>query len=266
MVTARQVLSARCGRGVTPEGLRADVVRVGAALAGQLPPEPEALEEEDPMKQNIVPPLFARGTFTGAPGHFRGWCLTASQGGSSGGYHWVGRQFGGGLVRYEPHDLEPQEWLTLVDRMWKQCFQRRQRGASLVLGAVDREGLKSWLHRHFPLMMKLVPKGRFEVFLDGFVEAYTEGEMMDDFPGDFEPVEVNLDDPCNGDGYIRAVYYRPYLREVVYQCPAPACHEASGAAVKEYAARMGLPIVDLGDTIATVRGLSDAAVPPRAGS
>lgn len=209
--------------------------------------------------RGLVPPLFPRGTFTGVPTHFRGWCMTASQGGNSGGYRLVGRQFGRGLLGYEPYDVEPEQWLTLVDRMVEQYFHSRPRGKVLSVGFVDREGLKGWLHRHFPLMMKLVPRERVEGFLDGFVEAYTEGEMMEDFPIDFEPVEVNLDDPCDGLGYVRMLYHRPYPREVVYQCPAPSCREASRAAVERYAAVYGFPIVDLGETIATVNKLGEPA-------
>ena len=65
----------------------------------------------------VVPPLLPRGSFTGVPSHFRGWCDTASQGGKSGGYQWVGRQFGGKLIGYVPHDLRDYEWLTLVHQM-----------------------------------------------------------------------------------------------------------------------------------------------------
>ncbi len=211
------------------------------------------------MRQNIVPPLFPRGTFTGVPSHYRGWCLTASRGGNSGGYRWVGRQFGSGLLGYEPHDLELDEWLTLVDRMDKQFFRHHEVSSSVSrLESADREDLEGWLRRHFPLMMKLVPTVRFEGFLDGFVEAYTEGEMMEDFPVDFEPVEVDLDDPCDGRGFVRVVYHRPYPREVVYQCPAPSCREASRAAVEKYAKTHGFPIVDLGETIATVAKVSES--------
>jgi len=183
--------------------------------------------------------------------------MTASRGGNSGGYRWVGRQFGRELLSLEPHDLEPDEWLTLVNRIVRQCLELTE-GDKFPSGqqCVDRAGLDGWLRRHFPLMMKLIPNDGFERFIEGFVEAYMNGEMLDDFPATFEAVEVNLDDPCCGEGYIRVYYNRPSPREVVYQCPAQSCREASRAAVEEYAKRQGFPIVDLGETIATVHELS----------
>ena len=196
------------------------------------------------MKQvRGVPPLLPRGSFTGVPTHFRGWCDTASQAGESGGYQSVGRRFGGNLLGYVPHDLRDDEWLTLV----------RQMEMKFLRDDTDWQGLAGWLRRHFPLAMRLIPTDRLDAFLAGFKESYDEGEMTGDFPEGFEPVEVDLDDPCEGDLYIRIQYHRPVPREVTYQCPAAACRERSRAVIEKYAAEHGLPIVDLGGTIAAVR-------------
>lgn len=194
----------------------------------------------------VVPPLLPRGSFTGVPSHFRGWCETASQGGKSGGYQWVGRQFGGKLIGYVPHDLRDDEWLTLVHQM----------ELTLLRADTDWPGLAEWLRRYFPLMMRLIPKDRFDSFLAGIRESYDEGEMMREFPAGFEPVEVNLDDPCEGDLYVRIAYHHPFPREVIYQCPAPACREKSRTMIEQYAAENGLPIVNLGETIATVQEIT----------
>ena len=198
-------------------------------------------------KPLAVPPLLPRGTFTGVPGQFRGWCDTASQGRKSDGHRWVGRQFGRKLLQYVPHDLSDDEWLTLVHRM----------EMKFLLEDTDWQGLGEWLRRHFPLMMRLIPRDRFEDFLAGLKDSYDEGELMEEFPPGFEPVQVNLDDPCEGDGYVRIVYHKPIPREVVYQCPAPACREKSRALIEKHAAENNLPIVNLGETIATVRELAD---------
>jgi len=194
-----------------------------------------------------VPPLLPRGSFTGVPSHFRGWCDAASQGGPGGGYQWVGRQFGGKLLGYVPHDLRDDEWLTLVRQM-ELMFLRED---------TDWQGLAVWLRRHVPLMMRLIPAERLDSFLAGVKEAYDTGEMMKEFPDGFEPVEVDLDDPCEGDLYVRILYHRPTPREVTYQCPAPACRERSRAVVEKYAAERDLPVVDLGETIAVVQELGD---------
>lgn len=200
------------------------------------------------MSANVlVPTLFPRGTFAGVPSHFRGWCATAAQGGATGGYQSVGRRFGDELLDLQPNDLEHEEWLTLVDRLVKQCLAREP---------VDRGAIQAWLRRHFAPMMRHVPGKRFESFIDGFIESFEAGEMLDGFPSEFEPVEVNLDDPCDGDGWIRAVYHRPFVREVLYQCPALGCREASRAAVEAYAKERGMSIVHQGETIAAVRDLS----------
>src|SRR5215831_11796155 len=131
------------------------------------------------------PPLLPRGSFGGVPARFRGWCQSASFGGNSGGYRSVGYQFGQGLLTFEPHDLEPDEWLTVVHRMDEQLFGGRSRDA------IAPEGLGDWLRRHFPLMMRLIPTDRFDRFVEGFVEAHDDGTMMDDFPMSFEPVDVD---------------------------------------------------------------------------
>jgi len=200
------------------------------------------------MKKALpVPPLLPRGSFTGVPGHFRGWCDTASQRGNSGGYRLVGRQFGRKLLGYVPHDLSDDEWLSLVDQMEKKLLRED----------TDWQGLAVWLRRYFPLMMRLIPRDEFDSFLAGVRESYDEGEMMEDFPAGFQPVEVNLEDPCEGEGFIRIVYHHPVPREVVYQCPAPGCRKRSRAFIEQYAAENNLPIVDLGGSIATVQELGD---------
>lgn len=204
------------------------------------------------INKSFVPPLLPRGSFKGVPSHFRGWCYTASSGGSSGGYRRVGYQFGKNLIGYDPDDLEADEWFTVIRRMDEKFF-----GDIRSYDDVDFDGLRNWLRRHFPLMMPLIPTDRFERFVEGFVDAHKDGEMMADFPKEFEPVEVNLDDPCGGEGYIRVWFHRPTTREVVYQCPAPSCRDASRVVVETYAKRMRASIVDVGNGIAAVvsRGL-----------
>jgi len=205
---------------------------------------------------SFIPPLFPRGTFTGVPSHFRGWCATASEGGSTGGFRGVGRQFGKGLLEYVPNDLEHEEWLTLVDRMDKKYFLKQEMSPSnFRLVSIDRDGLADWLRRHFPRMMQLVPRKRYDAFLDGFIESYQEDEMLVDFPADFESVEVNLDDPCNGVGYVHANYFHPHHRRVTYSCPAPSCRDVSRAAVEKYAKDRGLLTTEVGESLAAVEDL-----------
>jgi len=182
--------------------------------------------------------------------------MTASQGGNTAGYYWVGRRFGDELPELVPDDLETDEWLTLVQRMVEQFINPRDRvGAPMDPGSIDRDSIAAWLRRHFPLMMRLVPKDKFSRFIDGFLEAYAEGDMMDGIGADFLPVEVDLDDPCCGRGYIRIYYHRP-RRVVTYQCPAPSCRDASRRAVEEYGSREGVTVVNLGNSIAAVQALS----------
>lgn len=208
----------------------------------------------------VLPP-FSRATFTGVPTRFRGWCYTASEGGRSGGYRWVGLQFGNELLSLEPYDLEPDEWHTVVHWMVTECIDPGvEDDASGTAAPVDYEALDVWLHRHFPRIMKLVPKRRRRQFIDGIVEAYEGGEMLADLPCDFEPVELDLDDPCGGVGYIPVGFDRPTPRYVVYQCPAPSCREASRVAVETYARENDLPIVEVGDVIAAVMDMSSAEI------
>jgi hypothetical protein len=185
----------------------------------------------------------------GVPGTFRRWCETAARDGKSDAYRRVGRRFGQKLLEYVPHNLSDDEWLTTVQRM----------EATVLEGGADWQGLAAWLHRHFPLMMRLIPKDRFESFLQGLKESHDTGEMMEQFPEGFEPVDVNLDDPCEGDGYVRIVYHKPVPREVLYQCPAPRCRERSQAIVEGHAAARNLPIIRVGETIATVEEIARKA-------
>jgi len=206
----------------------------------------------------IVPPLLPRGAFTGVPTHFRGWCATAAQGGATGGYRWVGNRFGEELLELQPHELEEDEWFSLVDQLVKQGLDRE---------SPDRKAIEEWLRRHFPLLLRRVPRKRLGAFIVGVIESYETGEMLDDFPFDFEPVTVDLSDPCNGEGCITKMLYRPFPRQVIYQCPRTACREASRRKVEAYASTNGLILVSLDDgTVAAVRDLSTLVPESAAGS
>lgn len=206
--------------------------------------------------QASIPPVLPRGTFTGVPGSFRGWCGTAREGGGTGGYKWVGERFGEQLLEHVPHGLESDEWLSVVWRMTHSFLEAPAVGEAAV--AARNAGVEAWLSRRFPRLMTQVPRKRIASFIEGIDAAFASGEMFEDYVVDDEvrAMKVDLDDPCGG----LVVVWRQFPRQrafAAYQCTAPACRDASRAEVEKVAEREGMAVVSVGDGIAAYGVIAD---------
>jgi len=116
------------------------------------------------LQSTSIDAAVSHGVHTGIPGCFKGWCWTASRGGNS-GYETVGYQLACSVGQEIPYDLEQVEWTDEIDALLA------------LLNTDDRDAVMNWFDRHYPRMMKLIPKKRRAQLFNGITRAYEDGKV-----------------------------------------------------------------------------------------
>jgi len=115
--------------------------------------------QEVNMEKTITQP-----THGGIPAFFRALCMTASEGGAH-SYKYVGYSFGAATEGEIPWDANYDEWENMLEEV---------RG---YIENEDRESIWQWYKEVYPSAMKLIPARRKDSFVDGILEAYTDGKL-----------------------------------------------------------------------------------------
>ena len=100
--------------------------------------------------------IIPSAAFTGVPSFFRGCCHDASRGGTQ-TYSNAGWALANNIERMIPYGMDRDEWRESVDRLLEKLD--------------DDAAALDWFIVHFSKCMKLVPRRRHSVFIEGVRRA-----------------------------------------------------------------------------------------------
>jgi len=115
--------------------------------------------QEANMEKTITRP-----THGGIPTFFKALCMTASEGGAH-SYKYVGNSFGAATAGEIPWDANDDEWENMLEEVRRYIENE------------DRESIWQWYKEVYPSAMKLISARRRDSFVDGILEAYTNGKL-----------------------------------------------------------------------------------------
>jgi len=125
---------------------------------------PRSLEElQERMKS------YPDGVFNGVPGFFSANCMTAKMGGTS-TYSDAGYHLGLHLENLDPWNVEPDEWLDILETE-----------LAPLVDDEDDKAVLAWLIRRYPRCMALIPRRRRSAFLKGFYLAMQRSDSPTNF-------------------------------------------------------------------------------------
>ncbi len=116
------------------------------------------------IKEASMENTVTRPTHGGIPTFFKALCMTASEGGAH-NYRYVGYSFGAATEGEIPWDADYDEWWKMLDEVRKYIKNE------------DRKNIWQWYKNVYPNAMKLLPARRKDSFIDGILEAYTDGKL-----------------------------------------------------------------------------------------